>query len=343
VKLAFRDVLFGQRHPAYVLNLTLDPREVDVNAHPTKQELRFHEPRAIHDFIHRAVERRLASAGPAAPDFATPGRLPGVEPLRVESRDPSFSARSGGGRPSGFDAPAFGSLPFAGVGEPEWRDNEFDWRSFSNAAPATATPAASLPANDEQPLGTALAQLHGIYIVAETRAGLALIDMHAGHERVLYERLKHRSPATPPAQNLLQPLEIALLPAERDALRAARAELEAAGFAFGEDRGDGVLSITRVPAALASLDVARLLRELAASVDASDDAGHHLEGIGNEILATLACRAAVHAGRRLSLPEMNALLRDMEATERVAQCNHGRPTIALLSLAELDRLFLRGR
>jgi DNA mismatch repair protein MutL len=332
VKLAYRDVLFGQRHPAYVLNLTIDPREVDVNAHPTKQELRFHEPRAVHDFLFRAIERRLAAAGPAAADFATPGRLPGETARRAWS-----------------DGHTFGSLPFAGVGEPD-EGRVYDWRDFTRApvfAPAGAAGAWSAPpapvtaANDGQPLGTALAQLHGIYILAETHAGLALIDMHAGHERVLYERLKSTGPQAA-SQGLLQPLVLSLLAAELDALRAARPALEAAGFGFGDDE-EAVLTVVRVPAALAALDVGKLLRELAAAAENGGDASHHLEGIGNEILGTLACRAAVHAGRRLSLPEMNALLRDMEATERVAQCNHGRPTIALLSLAELDRLFLRGR
>ena len=339
VKLGFRDVLFGQRHPAYVLSLALDPREVDVNAHPTKQELRFHEPRAIHDFIHRAIERRLAAAGPAAADFATPGRLPGSATPRVDTGSSSFASPRASARPAPLDAPDFGTLSFAGVGEPSWRGSEFDWRSL--ATPASEGPQLA----GEQPLGTALAQLHGIYILAETREGLALIDMHAGHERVLYERLKQRSPSSPPSQGLLQPLEIALRAAELEALQAARAELESAGFGFGDagETAAGTLIVTQVPAALAALDVARLLRELAAAVDANDDASHHLEGIGNEILGTLACRAAVHAGRRLSLPEMNVLLRDMEVTERVAQCNHGRPTIALLTLAELDRLFLRGR
>jgi DNA mismatch repair protein MutL len=253
----------------------------------------------------------------------------------------SYGAAHPHARPAPLEAPEFGALPFAGVGEPEDR-RAFDWREFARPLSATAAAAAN-----DQPLGTALAQLHGIYIVAETPGGLALIDMHAGHERVLYERLKSASAqAAPPSQGLLQPIELDLRPAEFEALNAARAPLEAAGFGFdvSKEEAGGRLVVTRVPAALASLDIGRLLREAVSATDGDgEEASHHLEGIGNELLGTLACRAAVHAGRRLGLPEMNALLRDMEATERVAQCNHGRPTIALLTLAELDRLFLRGR
>jgi DNA mismatch repair protein MutL len=242
-------------------------------------------------------------------------------------------------------------MSFAGVGEPssrslDWRDLD-DRPPFRPSLPAAPPDVAVTPRldADAQPLGRALAQLHGIYILAETAGGLALIDMHAGHERVLYERLKGaRANAAPEAQLLLAPLRVTLRVAELEALRGARSELEASGFAFDDGDDDATLIVTQVPAALAGLDVAGVLRDLAQSSGSGDAAaGHHLEGIGNELLATLACRAAVHAGRRLSLPEMNALLRDMEATERAAQCNHGRPTIALLTLAELDRLFLRGR
>jgi DNA mismatch repair protein MutL len=328
VKLAYRDVLFGGRHAAYVLNLAIDAREVDVNAHPTKQELRFHEPRAVHDFIHRGLERLLASAGPALPGFNTPGRYVAAGSWSAPRSAPRETPLAG------FDAPDFASLSFAGVNEPSSFIDRFA------PAPERATP--TFDTADAQPLGNALAQLHGIYILAETRAGLAIIDMHAGHERVLYERMKAAAArAQPEAQLLLEPLPLALRDAERQALDEARAGLEEAGFAFGEQ--DGVLTVTRVPAALVGTDIASLLLQLAAGEAHSAGAEHHLEGIGNELLATLACRSAVHAGRRLSVPEMNALLRDMEATERAAQCNHGRPTITLLDLPDLDRLFLRGR
>ncbi|MET0291843.1 MAG: DNA mismatch repair endonuclease MutL [Steroidobacteraceae bacterium] len=322
VKVAYRDVLFGARHPAYVLSLEIDPREVDVNAHPTKQELRFHEPRAIHDFIHRGLERLLAKAGPATPGFLEPGRFASSQ---------SFARAPGNYTPR----TDFGSLSFAGVGEPDTAADAFDrWAS----PPEPAASSAALV--DDQPLGRALAQLHGIYILTETRAGLGLIDMHAGHERVLYERMKAAAAHdAPPAQHLLEPLRLTLGDAQRATLSDARASLESAGFAF--EWTDETIAVTRVPAALSQLDIARVLGELTG--DEGADAGHHLEGIGHELLGNLACRAAVHAGRRLSLVEMDALLRDMEHTDRAAQCNHGRPTISMLSLAELDRLFLRGR
>jgi DNA mismatch repair protein MutL len=323
VKLAYRDVLFGGRHPAYVLSLDIDAGEVDVNAHPTKQELRFHEPRAVHDFIQRGLARLLATAGPAAPGFDSPGpyatgRAWRDAPVRATApREPGLA---------GFDAPDFASLSFAGINEPE----------AGFVVPARA------PDPDPQPLGNALAQLHGIYVLAETRTGLAIIDMHAGHERVLYERMKSAAAAAQPeAQLLLHPLPLELRAVELEVLQEGRAALEAAGFAFVEE--DGAIAVTRVPAALAGTDIAALLQDLAGHEGEPDAVDHHLEGVGNELLGTLACRAAVHAGRRLSVPEMNALLRDMEATERASQCNHGRPTIALLSLPELDRLFLRGR
>jgi DNA mismatch repair protein MutL len=318
VKLGYRDVMYGNRHPAYVLSLELDPREVDVNAHPTKQELRFHEPRAVHDFILRGIERLLAKAQPGG---LVPGAAASPLGLAGLAREPALR---------GFDSL---DLPTpAAVREP-WAPT---------LAPATQAPS-SLPATGgEQPLGQAVAQLHGIYIVAETRAGLALVDMHAGHERVLYERMKAVAARGETAsQLLLHPLRPALRDVERDAILDARAQFEAAGFGF-ECGDDGQLEVTRVPSLLAATDIGVVLRELAAALPGGD-AGHHLEGIGNELLANLACRAAVHAGRRLSIPEMNALLRDMEQTERSAQCNHGRPTVAQLSLTELDRLFLRGR
>ena len=324
VKLAYRDVLYGGRHPAYVLDLQIDPREVDVNAHPTKQELRFHEPRAVHDFIFRAIERLLARARPGG--FASP-------PRAVAERDaplaPSPEPRE--------------QTPLA------WNDaprGAFAPRAMPSLPPAqlqvTRSETAPMDGMDE-PLGNAVAQLHGIYIVAETRAGMALIDMHAGHERVLYERMKVALGSGGLAsQGLLHPVTLTLVAAERDALLAARAEYEAAGFGFEIDEAEAGVRVTRVPSLFAGRDVNALLRSLA-TAHGSDEASHHIEGLGNELLANLACRAAVHAGRRLSVPEMNALLREMEQTDRASQCNHGRPTVAQLSRAELDRLFLRGR
>jgi DNA mismatch repair protein MutL len=195
----------------------------------------------------------------------------------------------------------------------------------------------------ESPLGTALAQLHGIYILAQSRDGLILVDMHAAHERVLYERLKtqHFSGGEPASQHLLEPLVVELKGHELDAILEQRAEWERAGFdldAVGPTR----LALRRVPALLAGENVSEIVKAVVRDLDLDANA-HHLDGAADKFLGTLACRTAIHAHRRLTVPEMNALLRQMEVTERANQCNHGRPTWTRLSLPELDQLFLRGR
>jgi DNA mismatch repair protein MutL len=313
VRLGYRDVLYHGRHAAYVLYLTLDPKLVDVNAHPAKLEVRFRDSRQIHDFVFRAVERALSATRPnlaAAPAAVSPG---------------------GNGAPPSPLYPGAGSVPLA----------------FADAAPdpwalAALVREAPPPLADEQPLGAALAQLHGVYILAQNREGLVLVDMHAAHERVLYEQLKaERALASPAAQRLLTPLVIELKGHELAALLERRGEFERAGFeldALGPER----LAVRAVPALLdarqANELIAALVRDLLLDADT-----HHLEAAADRFLGTLACRSAIHAHRRLTLPEMNALLRQMEATERANQCNHGRPTWTRVSLQQLDQLFLRGR
>ena len=316
VRLSFRDVLYHGRHASYVLYLTLDPKLVDVNAHPAKLEVRFRDSRQIHDFVFRAVERALSATRPslaAAPAAARPG--------------------GNGAPPSGSPArPGAGSAPFA----------------FADAAPdpwALAALVREAPAPmpaDAQPLGTALAQLHGVYILAQNREGLVLVDMHAGHERVLYEQLKAERALGPPAtQHLLTPLVIELRAHELAALLERRADFERAGFEL-DALGPRRLAVRAVPALLDARDVGELVtawvRDLVVDADT-----HHLEAAADRFLGTLACRSAIHAHRRLTIPEMNTLLRQMEATERANQCNHGRPTWTRLSLQQLDQLFLRGR
>jgi hypothetical protein len=219
-----------------------------------------------------------------------------------------------------------------------WRDGR---AACISAGASAALVAASEPA-DSRPLGQALAQLHGIYILAQDADGLVLVDMHAGHERVLYEKLKAEQAGRPAdSQALLEPLVIALRDEEIETLLAHSAEWQRAGFAL-ERLAPGSLAVRSVPALLGQADIGALLREVVAAVVA-DEGAHHLQGAEDQLLATLACRAAIHAHRRLTLPEMDALLRQMEQTERASQCNHGRPTFARVSLADLDRLFLRGR
>jgi DNA mismatch repair protein MutL len=321
VKLGYRDVLFGGRHPAYVLQLAIDPHEVDVNAHPAKQELRFRESRGVHDFILRGIERRLAAT------------RPGLQASAVDTRPPQFSGH-------GHNA-SFGFSGHGGQGSSAWAVRD----AIENAPDARASAEsllATYPARDDRPLGTAIAQLHGIYILAQDSQGLVLVDMHAGHERVLYEKMKaDHATRRADAQQLLEPVVVPLpAPVVERVLEDAE-EWSRCGFTVEQLAPDRI-AVRSVPALLAREDVVSLVRAAALAV-ANDEGAHHVEGAEHRLLATLACRGAVHAGRRLSLPEMDALLRQMEHTDRASQCNHGRPTFTRVALADLDRLFLRGR
>ncbi len=315
-RLGYRDVLYHGRYPCYVLDLRLDPRLVDVNAHPAKLELRFRDSRAIHDYVFRAIERALAASSPGASPPAAVLSAAAGEPVLHTKR---FS----------FDAPHSSAL---------WARS-----SFAVADALRVTEPAMSAASDERPLGSAIAQLHGLFVLAQNRAGLVLVDMHAAHERVLYESFKsqHAAGGTPAAQRLLEPLAVSAAEHELDLLLAAGEDFSRLGFEL-ERLAPGQLVVRSVPAMLATADLPALLRAVLNDLS-SDQGAHHLDGAAHRVLGTLACRSAIHAHRRLSLAEMDALLRQMEATERSAQCNHGRPTWTQLSLAELDRLFLRGR
>ena len=308
VRLGYRDVSYGERHPAWVLYLTLDPLQVDVNAHPQKLEVRFRDARAVHDFLFRTVERALAEAG-----HGTGSRAP-------------VAATAWGD--AGTTAPARLAL-----GVPA---------AMSGLAGQVADAAMPAAQYDDQPLGQAIAQLHGIYIVAQSVEGMVLVDMHAAHERILYERLKSAlDSGNGPRQALLVP---ALLEATEEEAALAEQyadELAAAGFVV-DRAGPATLAVRAVPVALAGQDVAGVLADALADLGAGGTA-HRIDVSQNELLANIACRSAVRAHRQLSIPEMNALLRDMERTERSGQCSHGRPTWTRMTLAELDRVFLRGR
>jgi len=312
VRLGFRDVLYSGRQPSYVLYLDIDPALVDVNAHPQKLEVRFRDSRQIHDFVFRAVERRLAGTKPAA------GALP-----------PAWS-------------PAAGSYttPLALGEAAEVRGT---WLMSAEAfAAREVEQVADLPpsASSAHPLGEAVAQIHGVYILAQNEHGLVLVDMHAAHERVLYEKMKAQQGAAA-TQLLLAPIAVALKVDEVDALMTQRAEWQAAGFDL-ERLAPDTLVVRAVPALLPREDVAALVRDVIGGVS-EDGASHHLDGATDRLLGTIACRSAIHAHRRLTLAEMNALLRQMEQTPRADQCNHGRPTWTQVTLSELDRMFLRGR
>ena len=313
VRLGYRDVLYSGRQPAYVLYLDIDPTLVDVNAHPQKLEVRFRDSRQIHDFVFRAVERKLSGTKPgvsAVPPAASPGGHY-TQPMALHPVDVA---------------------PTASV----WAVAEMLRGASAGEYERPAEP----PVNVAQPLGEALAQVHGIYILAQNPQGLVLVDMHAAHERVLYEKLKAQT-GTVATQLLLAPVTVEMKVDELDVLMAQAEEWQAAGFDV-ERLAPDTLVVRSVPAMLPSEDIAALVREVVGDV-ASDSATHHLDSATDRLLGTIACRSAIHAHRRLTLPEMNALLRQMEQTPRADQCNHGRPTWTHVSLHELDRMFLRGR
>ncbi|HUW37358.1 MAG TPA: DNA mismatch repair endonuclease MutL [Rhodocyclaceae bacterium] len=315
---AYADILHGSRHPAYVLFLELDPAGVDVNVHPAKIEVRFREARGVHQFVFHALQRVLAAplATSAGPSAAT----------RIESSPPGA-----------WTQPRQSAL---GIHEPAIAA----YLDFVAAAPARPTddPVPPEHAPEIAPLGYALAQLHGVFVLAQNAAGLVLIDMHAAHERILYEKLKTAVAGQAPAtQRLLIPALFSASAAEMASAEAHRQALEGLGFELAP-AGPGELVVRAVPALLAHAPIPDLVRALLADLG-EFPASRVIEARGNELLATMACHGAVRARRNLTLPEMNALLREMEATERADQCNHGRPTWTQLSLAELDRLFLRGR
>jgi DNA mismatch repair protein MutL len=331
LKLGYQDVLYGGRHPACVLSLELDPALVDVNAHPQKLELRFRDSRAVHDFVFRSIERALAATRPR--DGAGPAAMAGLSATESE-RTGAMTARG---------------LPFAAPPAPR---GGFDWTALAAhdrgaaAVPGVAEPAGAAPAlpddgGGERPLGRALAQLGGAYILAESGDGLVVVDQHAAHERVLYERMKAERGAGAALQRLLMPMAVELDPSLRAVYDAADAELAALGFEI-EPLGPRTVVVRAAPALLAGGDVARILLDALGDL-AAQGAAHRIDAEQNELLAAMACRAAIKVNRRLSLAEMDALLRDMERTLRADQCNHGRPTWTRVSLAELDRLFLRGR
>ena len=320
-RMGYRDVLFHGRHPAYVLFLELDPARVDVNAHPTKLELRFRDGRSVHDFVFRTLARVLSETrpgmgarGPAAGESLWAG-LAGGELPAAASHGPVVQVGLALSEPSSpFElAPA---RPTNGVG--------------------AATDAA------EFPLGFAVGQLHGVYILAQSADGLILVDMHAAHERVTYERLKRLAAANDLSpQVLLVPVTLEVSTSEADYAEQHRDAFERLGFEI--DRlSPTQLVIRQAPALLARTDLGALVRDVLA--DLRERGGSmRLEDRSMELMATIACRSAVRAHRSLTVAEMNVLLREMERTDRADQCNHGRPTWMRLSMADLDRLFLRGR
>ena len=320
VRAAYEDILHGSRHPAFVLFLELPPTGVDVNVHPAKTEVRFRDSRGVHQFVFHALQRTLSPSVQGmqgVPDAAQP--VAAMDTIR---------------------APLTYAMPTRqiemAVAQPV--ASYFDFVKPSAPMHPVAEPG---PAQTAPPLGYAIAQLHGVYVLAQNDAGLVLVDMHAAHERILYEKLKTVIDGNPVVQHLLIPAVCALGPQEMVAAQEHSQTLERLGFEVAA-AGPAELMIRSTPALLARANVAELLRALLSELR-EFPASNVIDARRNELLATMACHGAVRANRTLSVPEMNALLRDMETTERADQCNHGRPTWVQLSMTELDRLFMRGR
>jgi DNA mismatch repair protein MutL len=321
VREAFHDVLHHERQPAYVLYLELDPALVDVNVHPTKIEVRFRDPRAVHQFVFHALNRALSQtrAG-AAESFVASEAESAPTPAQWPSHPPQIRMALTAGEPTTFYDTLFGRPEQAG----------------SALAPRSAE------AGESPLLGFALAQLSGVYVLAQNQHGLVVIDMHAAHERIMYEKLKTALDGERlSTQRLLIPATLSVGALEAAAVQEHAAVLERLGFEMAA-LGPTTVVVRAVPSPLADADPVGLARDVLRDL-VEFGPTRVLTERRDELLATMACHAAVRANRALSVPEMNALLREMEATERSGQCNHGRPTWAQVTLAELDKLFLRGR
>ena len=350
VRQAYRDVLYNGRHPTFVLFLELDPATVDVNVHPTKHEVRFRDSRTIHDFLYGTLHRALGEVRPEDQLAAPAAVAPMVRPTGLEAGEFGPQAEmslAASVLERSADTPAWRSAGTGGyVARPAQpaptAELQGAYRDYFAPLPGAETVVLPEPSGDIPPLGYALAQLKGIYILAENAAGLVLVDMHAAHERITYERLKTAMASEGlRGQPLLVPESLAVSQREADCAEEHHAWFQRLGFEL-QRLGPESLAIRQIPVLLKQAQAGQLVRDVLADLleyGSSDRIQAHL----NELLATMACHGAVRANRRLTLPEMNALLRDMEHTERSGQCNHGRPTWTQLGMDDLDKLFLRGR
>ncbi|MFM2399645.1 MAG: methyl-directed mismatch repair protein, partial [Pseudomonadota bacterium] len=330
--MGYEDVLHGALQPSYALFLTIDPRLVDVNVHPAKAEVRFRDSRAVHGLVVNALRAALA-------------RSPGQSEARAQAAPQRevFTYQ----QPWATQAPMFAaekSAPYLAfvreaLAAPTAQD---DAPAQSELTSRFAQQAAQPMPNEDAPLGFALAQVHGTFVLAQNARGLVVIDMHAAHERILYEQFKHELDAQHvQSQTLLAPVAVPMDADMMDAVTREQDAIRALGFELAPLSHEQV-AVRAAPHALAGGDLVAVVRELLAEL-AQHGSTHVVESTRNTLLSTMACHAAVRANRTLTLPEMNALLRQMEATERADQCNHGRPTWVQFSMADLDRLFMRGR
>jgi DNA mismatch repair protein MutL len=336
VRQAYADVLFHGRHPAFVLFLELDPVLVDVNVHPAKSEVRFREGRLVHDFIYRTLNDALAGTRAGAGMAAS---APAYEYAGAQAPFRTYEAMRQETLGLGVREPLAPYAALLGEGPTHVAISHDHGHAHSHVH----APHAPLPqTGDSPPLGYALAQLHGVFVLAENAHGLVLVDMHAAHERITYEKLKKAQDGEGiRSQMLLVPLTLAVSEREASVVEEKSERFSELGFDVARS-GPQSVTVRRIPVLLDGADVAELVRDVVADM-AVHGATRRIEESGNELLATIACHGSVRAHRRLTIPEMNALLREMETTERSGQCNHGRPTWVQLGMTELDRFFLRGR
>ncbi len=344
IKQAYQDVLFHGRHSVFVLYLSLDPALVDVNAHPAKLEVRFREGRLVHDFLFSALHRSLADIRPGKNIIELPVQAHQVTSAGVKEVEESRELFSGD-RVSQQSKPTSELKPIYNPRPPQQGSLPLQVEEVVNAYaslyPKPESVAQPIP-SDPKPLGNAIAHLHNIFILAETVSGIILVDTHAAHERITYERLKQQyQNGSIPSQPLLLPIKIKVSTAEADLAEQEHEFFMSLGFELNRS-GPETLVLRSIPVLLGNTDLETLIRDVLSDMT-EYGMSRRIQDKSNEILSTVACHGAVRARRRLTVDEMNALLRDMEQTERIGQCNHGRPTWIALSTQELDKFFLRGQ
>ncbi len=337
IRQAYQDVLFHGRFPAFVLYLDIDPELVDVNVHPTKHEVRFRDSKLVHDFIFGSIHQSLAHTRVGEMSATV------TEPLPDYSQMQHRMNLSGGGSGGHFQS----SVPSQGVNEASFDYLSQSAQASQNLPSYPAGDYNNLPTSehDQQdipPLGYAKAQIHGVFIIAENQHGLIIVDMHAAHERITYERMKEKfAEDALRNQKLLVPIQVNVSSREVNAVETHRNWFDQLGFEI-TITGEESLVIRKIPAMLANADVENLIKDVLSEIVALGSS-QKIEAQINEIMSTMACHGSVRANRQLSIMEMNALLRDMENTLRSDQCNHGRPTWTQLDMKQLDKLFLRGQ
>ncbi|MBV1921778.1 MAG: DNA mismatch repair endonuclease MutL [Pseudomonadales bacterium] len=357
VRQAYRDVLYHGRHAAYVLYFELDPKGVDVNVHPTKHEVRFRETRQVHDFLFRSLHRAIAEVTPedtlATDDALAEGSVPQGQVIGEFREQTALGLGQGGALESQVAAPAYYSSANHASGVAPVRETMQAYGALHEgvgtvegaglAGPIQHDVHAGVASNvDVPPLGYAVAQLHGIYILAENQDGLIVVDMHAAHERVTYERMKVSwQSQSMKSQPLLVPVSMAISRGEAELAEDSRDLFQRLGLDV-ERMGPETLLVRQIPVFLRDANVEALVRDVISDIK-THGSSDRVEGRVNSLLGTMACHGSVRANRKLTIPEMNGLLRDMERTERSGQCNHGRPTWTQMSMKDLDKLFLRGR